>query len=243
MQIVGYARVSKKEQAVLSHALEHHLTKLYLYGLTKEQIYYDIERGTAGDRAGYNQVMQLVRAGAVDKVVVSRLDRFTRSALHWELAIQDFRANNVELEVLDESSIDLNTPDGVLFSRIRAAFAQGEVEELSLRSRKGWEHLRRRKVAMHPPFGYIKIQDRHELDQKPFLCLIESRKEMSKAVIAREVIDTFFEAKSLRATIKRINLKYGLARFNHTGPKTGFTAGGLFLWSSSGLSNWLTNPG
>ena len=242
MREIGYARVSKRDQALYTQALDHHLSKLYQYGLSETQIYFDIEQGKSSDREGFQLVMDLVRGRKVDRVVVARLDRFTRSSLHWELAIQEFQKAKVEFKVLDESSIDLETPDGLLFSRIRAAFAQAEVEELSLRSRKGWEYLRKRKVAMNPPFGYCKVNDRHELDHAPFLCLLDGQQELSKAAIARDTIEAFLEGKSLRQAIKKINHKYGLQRFNHGGPKTGFTAGGIFQWSSSGLRQWLTNP-
>ena len=158
------------------------------------------------------------------------------------MAIRDFRASGVEFEVLDESSIDLETPDGLLFSRIRAAFAQGEVEELSLRSRKGWEHLRRREVAVNVPFGYVKVNERHELDHSLYFCLLEDRSEWSKAMIARDVIDTFFEAKSLRKTIQILNQRYGVYRFNIATSEQGGLTRYRMEWSPSGLKNWLTNP-
>lgn len=138
--------------------------------------------------------------------------------------------------------IDVNTPDGRLFSRIRAAFAQGEIEELALRSRKGWENLRRLKIAVNPPFGYLKNQNKHVLDVIPFLCKLHSKQEYSKSDIAREVVSSFLQAGSLRKCIKYINEEYGLWRSHWGGRKSGFATKGLFQWSHTGLIGWLTSP-
>ena len=185
--------------------------------------------------------MHLVKTKQVDEVIVTRIDRLGRSLLSCRKALDVFRESDVKLTILD-GSIDLSTVAGRTHANMMAVWAEMESEMISERSRHGWDYLRKRRVAMHPPFGYIKVNDRHELDYASFLSLLENKQEMSRAAIARDVINIFFEARSLRATIKRINTKYGLQRFNHAGPKTGFTTGGLFQWSTSGLQNWLTNP-
>jgi site-specific DNA recombinase len=240
-QAVGYFRLSRKEQA-LTNAFSAHLTRLILAGLEEDQIYYDIDAGSKLDREGYQKVLQMVRDGKAKWVVTTRFDRLTRSSLHWELALQELQQAGAEVKIIDEANFDINTPDGRLFSRIRAAFAQGEVEELSLRARKGWENLRRLKIAVNPPFGYLKSGGKHVLDTRPFLCKLDGKQELSKSDIAREVVQTFLQAGSLRKTIQQLNVEYGLWRSHHGGRHPGFAAKGLFQWSHTGLSQWLKSP-
>lgn len=204
-------------------------------------MYTDVQTGKSDARRQFNCMMEMVKKQQINEVIVTRIDRLGRSLLSCRKALDQFRAAKVKLTILD-GDIDLSTVAGRTHANIMVVFAEMESEMISERSRHGWDYLRGRKVAMHPPFGYVKADDRHQLDHRPFLSLLGNRQEMSRAAIARDTVEIFLEVKSLRATIKRINLKYGLARFNHAGPKTGFTAGGIFQWSSSGLRNWLTNP-
>lgn len=239
MIIIGYARVSKREQAFDSHALEQQQARLKTAGASK--IWTDIQSGTRDDRQQFNEVMELVKSRQVDEVIVTRIDRLGRSLLSCRQALDHFRETKVKLTVLD-GSIDLSTVSGRTQANMMAVWAEMESENISERARHGWEYLRHRQVAMNPPFGYIKVDNRHELDHQPFLCLIANQQELSKAAIARGIIDTFFVAKSLRATVKQVNSKYGIARFNYISPKSGFKVAGVFQWSPSGLKRWLTNP-
>lgn len=108
--------------------------------------------------------------------------------------------------------------------------------------RAGWKHLRSRGLAVNPPFGYWKVGDSHQPDDRPFLCLLDTHEERSRGQIAREIIDTFLQVKSLGATLKEINLKYGIYTFAHHREKGGRVAREMFRFSKGGLRMWLTNP-
>jgi DNA invertase Pin-like site-specific DNA recombinase len=238
MQVIGYARVSKREQAEDSHALEQQQARLKAAGAV--ELFTDVESGLK-IRPQFERVMELVRSQAVDVVVVTRIDRLGRSLPACRKALDDFRSAGVALRVLD-GSIDLTTVGGRVQANLMAVLAEMESDMISDRAKHGWAYLRSRRVAMNPPFGYCKLNDRHHLDHQPFLSLLADRSEHSKAAIARDIVELYFEVRSLRATIVRLNEKYGLQRFSHAGPKTGFTTSGLFQWSPSGLRNWLSNP-
>ncbi|MEH2458279.1 fdxN element excision recombinase XisF [Nostoc sp.] len=236
---VGYFRASKKDQ---KNTLAAHLSRLLMYGLTESQIFWDVETGSKSDRDGYQEVLSQLRSGKTKWVVTTRLDRFTRSSLDWELAIRDFSDAGAEIICIDESSIDLNTPGGLFFSRILAARAQSEIEELSKRSREGWKYLRKKKIAVNPPFGYRLSQSRTlELNTDPFLTM-PCGEELSRAEIAQDIIDTFFRIESLRGTVRAINHKYGVQNLRFNAPRAGFISKGRFHVSVSGLKYWLTNP-
>lgn len=243
MRIVGYARVSSREQAENSHALEQQIERLKSAGAT--EILADVESGTKNDRRAFNQVMELVKQGMLDGVVVTRLDRLTRSVVTLRQSLTIFEEAGIPLKALDDS-INTGTASGKFHLNILGALAEMEVDRLAERVRHGWTHLRERKVAMNPPFGYIKVNDRHELDHIPFLCLLETKEERSRAAIAREIVDAYLEKKTLRLCLRVINERYGIQTFAHRdqqGEKLGGrTAQQMFRFSPGGLSNWLKNP-
>jgi site-specific DNA recombinase len=239
---IGYARVSSREQAENSHALEQQMQRLRVAGV--EEIYSDVESGTKDDREGFNLVMDLVRSKAVDEVVITRLDRFTRSLITLRKVLDEFRENGVNMKALDDS-VDLSTAAGKFHLNMLGALAEMEVDRLSERVRHGWSHLRKRQVAMNPPFGYTKLDDKHCLDHQSFLCLLETRQERSRAEIAREIVETFLKEKTLRRCLRVINQKYGIHTFAHNQGqhrRGGRVARGLFRFSPGGLRGWLVNP-
>ncbi|WP_198806932.1 fdxN element excision recombinase XisF [Leptolyngbya sp. BL0902] len=239
---IGYARVSSREQAENSHALEQQMQRLRVAGV--EEIYSDVESGTKDDRKGFNLVMDLVRNKSVDEVVITRLDRLTRSLITLRKVLDEFRENGVNMKALDDS-VDLSTAAGKFHLNMLGALAEMEVDRLSERVRHGWSHLRKRQVAMNPPFGYVKLDDKHCLDHEPFLCLLETQQERSRAEIAREIVETFFQEKTLRKCLRVINQKYGIHTFAHNQGqhrRGGRVARGVFRFSPAGLRGWLINP-
>ncbi|MBD2057899.1 recombinase family protein [Oculatella sp. FACHB-28] len=239
-RIIGYARVSKREQAEDSHALEQQQNRLRVAGA--EEILTDVESGRKDDRPQFQQLMELVRQQRVERVVVTRIDRLGRSLPSCAKTLEDFQKSGVLLQVLD-GSVDLTTVGGRTQAGIMAVLAQMESEMISDRSRHGWEYLRQRRVAMNAPFGYRKVEDRHQLDHETFLCLLETGEEMSRAKVARDLVDLFMKTRSLRQTIRALNEKYGIQQFQHTrSTRSGFEHKGLFGRSPSGLRRWLTSP-
>jgi site-specific DNA recombinase len=241
-RIPGYARVSSREQAQNSHALEQQIARLRAAGAT--EIYFDVESRSKDEREDLNKILYLIETRQCDEAVFIRIDRLTDSSVLLERVIRICLDSDIRIRGLDDS-IDLHTVGGRLHARILVNVARGEVERLAERVKHGWEYLRKRKVAMNPPFGYVKVDDRHELDHRAFLCLLESQEERSRAAIAREIVETFLSQKSLRLALRCINQKYGISIFAHnqgSHQKGGRVAQGMFRFSVGGLRNWLTNP-
>jgi site-specific DNA recombinase len=243
MRILGYARVSSREQAENSHALEQQIERLRAAGAN--EILADVESGSRNDRIFFNRIVELVKTRAVDEVIVTRLDRLTRSLPTLRKVLNDFDKFGVSLKALDDS-INTSTAAGKFHLNILGALAEMEVDRLSERVQHGWAHLRDRKVAMNPPFGYIKVNDRHQLDHSPFLCLLNGQVERSKAEIAREIVEAYLEKQTLRMALRVINERYGIQTFANRDQqgqkKGGRVARDMFRFSPGGLRNWLTNP-
>ncbi|MEO1561717.1 MAG: recombinase family protein, partial [Cyanobacteria bacterium J06632_19] len=156
---LGYCRVSTQRQHSEGHGLERYIEKLKEYGLTDEQIHWDIESGASDKRKGYNRVLELVRSRKVDKIVVPCFDRFTRSALGWEVAREELQKYGVELIFLDGGSLDLETPEGLFTSRILAAMSAQVRDKNRYNAIQGHRYFQEKRKIYQAIFGFIKNGD------------------------------------------------------------------------------------
>jgi DNA invertase Pin-like site-specific DNA recombinase len=150
-QRIGYARVSKEEQA---DALAPQIARLKAAGC--DTVLSDIERGSNPDRQGLLEAMAMVRAGKVEEIVVTRIDRLGRDAAFTDQLLGLAQGMGVVVRALDGGIIETLSPQGFLMARLTTGLAEMESRMLSLRIRKQFEqhrvqgrHLRRRL-----PFGY-----------------------------------------------------------------------------------------
>ncbi|BAQ63956.1 fdxN element excision recombinase XisF [Geminocystis sp. NIES-3709] len=233
---VGYCRVSKREQAENSHALEQQEKRVREQGA--EYIYCDIDSGSKDKRFNFLQLINDIENNIISEVICTRLDRLTRSLVKLKEFIKIVENNNVKLIALDDH-VDTSSAVGRFQINMLGSLAEMEVDRLSERVSHGWNHLRDRKVAMNPPFGYCKVNDKFEFDMTPFLCTIHDQKEYSKYTIAQWIINTFFEVKGLRATVRKLNQYFGL--FNSS-QENGYRVRYQLRFSPSGLHNYLINP-
>jgi DNA invertase Pin-like site-specific DNA recombinase len=235
--VVGYSRVSRAEQAE-GQSLEQQTARLVKAGCT--EVIEEIGSGRKDQRPEFNKLIEACRRGEIHCVVATRLDRISRSLKTAIGFVELLDSLGVELKILDDS-FNFATAGGKLQAGMLSLLSQFESDRLEERVRHGWQHLRDSARAINPPFGYCIQDDKFKLDYKPFLCLLENKQELTKAEIAQDILKIFFKAKSLRGTIKVINRKYGIERYQH-GNKKGQIARGLFRWSPSGLSHWLKSP-
>jgi site-specific DNA recombinase len=161
--VVGYARVSKDEQA---DALPAQVSRLEAAGC--QQVITDIESGREDDRDGLLELMALVRARQVSEVLVTRVDRLGRNAAFADALLAQCEAAGVVVRALDGGAIETATPQGFLMARLQTGLAEMESRMLSMRIRRQFtvyraegRHLRRRK-----PFGYQGGKD-HRLEPHP----------------------------------------------------------------------------
>lgn len=245
MKTYGYARVSSREQSQNSNALEQQIERLKAAGAS--EILIDVESAWKGkQRPNLDKLMAMVRSHHIDEVVVTRLDRLSRQGLKSFQIFEEFLSAGVILRALDEP-FDLTTAAGRAMAGQLVVFAQFHSDQKAESIIHGWEHLRERKIAVNPPFGYCKVNDHHELDHTLFLCLIDGQQEFSKADIARDIVNAFLERKTLRLALREINTRYGIQTFAHNNKagekkKGGRVAQGVFKFSPAGLRNWLLNP-
>lgn len=163
MGIIGYARVSKDDQA---DSLPAQVSRLESAGCTR--VITDIETGRSTDRDGLLELMAMVRAGQATELLVTRVDRLGRDAAYTDALLAQCEAHAVAVRALDGGVIETATPQGFLMARLQTGLAEMESRMLSMRLRRQFtvyraegRHLRRRK-----PFGY-QAGPNHRLQPDP----------------------------------------------------------------------------
>lgn len=118
-------------------------------------------RYTRKARHGYDQVLALVRADAVDRIIVYDLDRLLRRPAELEELIDLVEARPGFTVVNVAGEIDLTTSDGRFIARILVAKAAKESDDISRRTRRQIEQVAStgRPRTSKRAFGYSCIRD------------------------------------------------------------------------------------
>lgn len=152
--IVGYARVSTKEQSL-------DLQKDALQKAGCVDIYYEQMSGKTAQRPQLQEMIGKLRKG--DVVVVWKLDRLGRSLKDLVNMIATFQDLGVGFKSLQDS-IDTTTPTGKLTFHLFAALAEFERDIISTRTKAGLEAARKRGRKGGRPSGLSKkAQDKARL--------------------------------------------------------------------------------
>lgn len=130
--IYGYARVSTKGQARDGNSLEAQTAALREAGA--EKIYHDSFTGKKIDRPEFNKLRNRLLPG--DKLMVTKLDRFARSAADGIRLIESLIEKEVTVHVLNIGIMD-NTPTGRLIRNIMLSFAEFERDMIVERTQEG----------------------------------------------------------------------------------------------------------
>ena len=135
--IYGYARVSTKGQARDGNSLEGQVKALKEAGAV--EIYADSFTGTKIDRPEFDKLKAKLTAG--DKLIITKLDRFARSASQGSALIESLISSGVTVHILNMGVMD-NTPTGKLIRTIMLGFAEFERDMIVQRTSEGKEIAR-----------------------------------------------------------------------------------------------------
>jgi site-specific DNA recombinase len=142
---IGYVRVSTDEQAQEGVSLDLQPRKIEAYcelhGLELSEIITDAGlSGKSLERRGVRRLLARIRAGGVGAVVVTKLDRLTRSPRDLYMLVDDvLHPRGVELISVQEH-IDTRTPTGRAMLGLLGIFAQMERELIAERTRAALQH-------------------------------------------------------------------------------------------------------
>lgn len=249
--IVGYVRLSSQEQANNPQTREQQRFRVISAGA--QYIFEDIQKGRGKKRPSFEKMIRLIKRGKIRKVIITRIDRISRSLITLKELVETFNEYGVTLVVLDQN-LDLGTAQGKMWLNLLGMLAEWEVDLLSERVQHGKKYQRTQQWANGScPWGYEVVDHKYVLDQTPFLCLLSDRPTdylklgqvndltllpgRTVAELARDCIEIFLDRKGARRALKVIFEKYGIrkthAKFNGTDK--------IFHWSVRGFSLWLKN--
>lgn len=141
MRAAIYARVSTKDQNC-----ELQLRDLRAFCTSRRFTvvgeFVDVgESGAKDSRPQLNELMAAARKRQIDGVVVWRFDRFARSTKHLLMALEEFRALNIQF-ISYQENIDTSSPLGQALFTIVAAVAQLERDLIRERVSAGVRNAR-----------------------------------------------------------------------------------------------------
>ena len=130
----GYARVSSIGQEKNGNSLEAQENALKERGC--EVIYKESYTGMTTDRPQFSTLLGKLEKG--DTLVVTKLDRFSRTAADGAKLVQELHERGVIIDIINMGRVD-NTPMGKLMVTMLLAFAEFEHDQIIERLNTGKE--------------------------------------------------------------------------------------------------------
>jgi len=172
MRVAVYVRVSTVEQAKegFSIAAQKQRLQAYCESQNWDIVGYFVDEGISAKdlkRPELQRMMEFIKNGTIDTVLVYKLDRLTRSVLDLYEMLKVFDKYNTKFKSATEV-YDTTSAMGRMFITLVAALAQFERENLAERVSMGMsEKARQGKWSTHlPPFGY-KLNENGDLEIVP----------------------------------------------------------------------------
>lgn len=195
---VAYIRVSTEKQADGGVSLDAQRAKVAAYAslYDLELVAVIVDAGASAkslDRDGLQRALGMLTAGEADALVVSKLDRLTRSVRDLDTLITSYFGKRAALLSVSEQ-IDTRSAAGRLVLNVLASVSQWEREAIGERTSVAMQHKRslgERVGAI--PFGYSLADDG--------VHLIEEEGEQEVIAIARECRAAGLSLRATAATL------------------------------------------
>jgi site-specific DNA recombinase len=164
MKAIGYARVSTDKQADFGVSLDAQSEKVRAMAVVQGAELVDMivdagESAKSLNRPGMARLLSLVDAGAVDTVIIAKLDRLTRSVKDLAELLERFTRRGVSL-VSVADALDTRSAAGRLVLNIMVSVSQLEREAIGERTRDAMQHKRANGERVGTvPFGYRTAAD------------------------------------------------------------------------------------
>jgi DNA invertase Pin-like site-specific DNA recombinase len=158
-RVVGYIRVSTEQQAGEGVSLEAQRNKLQAYAVALEldlvALFEDAGLSAKSlQRPGLAAALGLLETGGADGLVVTKLDRLTRSVCDLGELVDRYFAQRFSLLSVSDA-IDTRTASGRLVLHVLGAVSQWEREATAERTRDALAQLRAQGVRLGgEPFGW-----------------------------------------------------------------------------------------
>jgi len=158
MRVIGYVRVSTEEQASSGCSLVAQADKIRsycgLYGISLVDIIEDAGQSAKNlGRPGLQQALAMLDAQDVEGIVISKLDRLTRSVRDWALLIERYFGGKASLLSVDDK-IDTASAAGRVVLNLLVCISQWERETIGERTATALRHRQRQGIHVGSvPYG------------------------------------------------------------------------------------------
>ncbi|WP_454113343.1 recombinase family protein [Microbacterium maritypicum] len=155
----------------------------------------DLSATTGKRRPGFERVLELIRGGDVDTVIIWHTDRLYRLPRDLEPIIDLAEGRRLRFLTVTSSEIDLNTASGRMVARILAAASAQEVEHKAERQKSASDQRAARGLpTARPGYGYQRADGR-DLIVEP------------EAAVIRDAARRVLASESLRAIAADLNAR------------------------------------
>ena len=192
-----YIRVSTEDQSREGHSLDEQRDRLLKLCEYKDyQVYrvYEDPGLTAKNtnRPQFKEMMADVKLGNINKVLVYKLDRLTRSVQDMEVICNELNDYNCSLESASEE-INTDTAVGNMFRRLITIISQWEVETISERTKFGLVGaIKKGHFSGSAPLGYDKQDKRLVIND-------------FEAEVVKRIFDLYVQGKAVCTICKMFN--------------------------------------
>lgn len=158
----GYGRVSTPKQAMKGNSLDEQTQALRDAGVPEQNIVVDQYTGKKMDRPNFTRLLEKLQSG--DTLVVTKMDRFARTATEGGAIVKALQEKGVIIHILNMGVLD-DTAMGRLISMMLLAFAEFERDMIVERTQAGRDSAREKGVRVdgRPP-KFPKAQLDHAMD-------------------------------------------------------------------------------
>lgn len=160
--IVGlYPRVSTEDQSRFGHSLDEQECRMKQLCEFKNYEIFKVyrEEGVSAkntNRPKFQEMIEDVKQGKINKIIIFKLDRLTRSIQDLENICKFLDKYNCGLESISEE-INTSSANGKFFVRMITILAQLEIERTSERTKVGLVGaIKQGHISGRPPLGYVK---------------------------------------------------------------------------------------
>lgn len=196
--VVGlYPRVSTEDQFRHGHSLDEQKERMLKLCDYKNYEVYKVyeDAGISAknmNRPAFQEMIQDVKDGKINKIIVYKLDRLTRSIKDLEEICIFLEDNHCSLESMCED-INTSTANGKFFIRMLTILAQLEIERTSERTKFGMVGaVKKGHFVGRAPIGYDKV------DKKLVINDLESE-------VIRRIFDLYIKGTAANAITKLLN--------------------------------------
>ena len=172
MRAIGYIRVSTDKQADRGVSLDAQSEKVRAMAVVQGAELVDVivdagESAKSLSRPGMARLLFLVDTGAVDTVIIAKLDRLTRSVKDLAELLERLTRRGVSLVSVAES-LDTGSASGRLVLNIMVSVSQWEREAIGERTRDAMRHKKAKlEFVGNAPYGFRQAADKRHVEPEP----------------------------------------------------------------------------